>query len=225
MQDEAKPVAEPNTQDTEGKPARELTVGKVLLFTSLQAITFALIGLALWWFSDRPVSQFITFDLEQLLYGVGLAAILSALAFALFFGIPKVGEYLVRAQADNFSFLEKKLSFGGIVIISLCAGVGEEALFRAGIQTLMGDYTGAPIAIFVTSVLFALIHWSKPLVSLILFVIGAAFGWIFWVTGSLLIVMVGHTLYDVFALWYLQKEMHRLDIFGKGADKTKPSKP
>lgn len=56
-------------------------------------------------------------------------------------------------------------------------------------------------------------HLSKPVIGLILFAIGVVFGAIYWLTGSLLIVIVGHTLYDVFALWYLQRELHRMGFF------------
>ena len=58
-----------------------------------------------------------------------------------------------------------------------------------------------------------MVHFAKPLVAAIIFVIGVVFGCVYWITDSLLAVMVGHALYDVFALWYVQKEMHRLDVF------------
>ena len=98
------------------------------------------------------------------------------------------------------------------MIVSLGAGIGEEALFRGGVQTLAGEYMPAPLAVLVASALFAFVHMAKPPIAAIIFSIGVLFGTIYWQTGSLLMVMIGHALYDVFAIWYLQKEMHRLGV-------------
>ena len=186
---------------------------QLLALMTLQTAAFVAIGVALWWFSGRPVGAFANLDLDGVVLGGVLAAILIAAAAAVFFGLPKLSEYLIRAQAENFSFLEKPMPFWALIWISLGAGIGEEALFRGGVQTLAGDYLGAPLAILVASGLFAVVHFAKPLVAAIIFAIGVVFGCVYWITDSLLAVMVGHALYDVFALWYVQKEMHRLDVF------------
>jgi len=175
------------------------------------------LGLGLWVWSGRSAGTFVTFGGDEFAIGLALAGALILLAALTFYGLPKLSEYLVRAQADNFSFLEKPLPFPAIIWVSLGAGIGEEALFRGGVQTLAGDYIGAPLAIVLAAALFAAVHFAKPLVAAIIFVIGVLFGVVYWQTGSLLAVMIGHALYDVFALWYVQKEMHRLGVFAPQA--------
>ena len=42
--------------------------------------------------------------------------------------------------------------------------------------------------------------------------VGATFGAVYWLTGSLLAVMIGHALYDIWALKYLHGEFVRLGL-------------
>lgn len=185
----------------------------LLLLLTGQTLFFAAIGLGLWVISGRPPQSFVTFGIDQLANGALLAGVLVAVAAAVYYGLPKVSEYLVRTQAKNFAFLEKPLPFPAIVWVSLGAGIGEEALFRGGVQTLAADYVGMPLAISIAAALFAVVHFARPLIAAIIFAIGVVFGCVFWITGSLLTVILAHALYDVFALWYVQKEMHRLRVF------------
>ena len=179
----------------------------------LQTVFLLIIGLALWSLSGRSTSGFVTFGGDEMLLGLGLAAILVVIGAAGYYGFPRLSDYLVRAQAKTYAFLENPLPLWAIGLVSIGAGVGEEALFRGGVQTLAADYVGMPVAIVIASALFAVVHFAKPLIATIIFVIGAVFGVIYWQTGSLLAVMIAHALYDVFALWYVQKEMHRLGVF------------
>jgi len=189
----------------------------ILALLTAQTAVFVVLGLGLWVWSGRSAGTFVTFGGDEFAIGLALAGALILLAALTFYGLPKLSEYLVRAQADNFSFLEKPLPIPAIIWVSLGAGIGEEALFRGGVQTLAGDYIGAPLAIVLAAALFAAVHFAKPLVAAIIFVIGVLFGVVYWQTGSLLAVMIGHALYDVFALWYVQKEMHRLGVFAPQA--------
>ncbi|MEL7218301.1 MAG: CPBP family intramembrane glutamic endopeptidase [Pseudomonadota bacterium] len=179
----------------------------------LQTMIMVGLGIAAWWFSGRALADFISVDMTQIAMGLAIGAGLSAIVGAFFYSFPKISEELVRAQGHNLRFLENRLGFAAIIVISIGAGVGEEALFRAGLLTLASDYMAMPLAIFISSLLFALIHFAKPIISAIIFVIGAFFAVIYWQTGSLLAVMIGHALYDVYALWYVQKELHRIGYF------------
>lgn len=211
----------------ETDPEQEFPVGKVLLLLTLQATIFALVGLVIWLLSGRDLGSFVTFETSEFGLGLALAAALTAIAASTFYSFPKLSEKLVRDQGHDLDFLKHKLGFGPIIVISLCAGIGEEALFRAGIQTILTDYLGAPIAILLSSVIFALVHLRKPLVSFLIFLIGVIFGIAYWLSGSLLAVAIGHALYDVFALWYLQRELHRLKFYETtsqlGTDQAKQS--
>lgn len=194
------------------KPA--MTLGKAMVLLGFQAIGMIAIGKLLWGWSGRGVADFVTASGAQVLGGCALALVLIALALALFRAFPRYCETLVRMQAETYAFLGPKLGWPAIGFISLCAGVGEEALFRGGLQTFLGGHAGAPLAIAISAALFAAIHLGKPAITALLFAVGAIFGVVYWLTGSLLIVMIGHTLYDIWALRYLHREFVRLGLVG-----------
>lgn len=194
--------------------APEMSRAKLLFLLVAQCAVMMALGLALWWWSGRRTSAFIAFSLDELAKGVTLGVALILLAFALWKVFPRTGEKLIRMQADQYAFLLPHVSWPVIVAVSLCAGFGEEALFRAGLQTLLGDQVGTPAAIALSAALFAVIHLGKPVITLLIFLIGCLFGVVYWQTGSLLVVAVGHTVYDVWALRYLHGELLRLGLIG-----------
>lgn len=204
--------------ETEGQAAkREISLGKAMVLLGFQAIGMIALGQWLWSLSGREKAGFVSVSMTEVLQGLALGAALIALAFTMFRGLPRISEALVRMQAETYAFLGPKLGMPAIVFISLCAGVGEEALFRGGLQTFLGDYLGAPLAIVLSSAVFAAIHLGKPVITLLLLVVGLIFGTAFWLTGSLLAVMIGHALYDIWALRYLHCEFLRLGLVGEPA--------
>ncbi len=202
---------------TNDKELSDIPKRKLLALITAQAMFFAVLGLALWSLSGRPLGDFVTFDRDQTIIGLSLAAGMIATAAGTFLLFPRLTDWLVRAQGENFAFLRRKLSFSAIIWISVCAGVSEEALFRAGLQTLLTDYLGPAAAIAISSLVFALIHLAKPAVAGIIFAIGVLFGVVYFYTGSLLTVILAHALYDVFALAYLQRRLHQIGYFSDHA--------
>ena len=98
--------------------------------------------------------------------------------------------------AGLFSSLE--LSMQDILFISLAAGVGEEILFRAGVQPFLG--------IWGTSILFVAIHgyldprkWRVMVYGTAMTLIIAGIGWMFEHVG-LVSCMVAHFTIDVYLL-------------------------
>lgn len=199
---------------------KELSQRALLLITTLQTFGFVALGCAMWVCSDRMLGDLISVSLNQMFIGLAFAAALVGVAATAFIGKPEWTDWLVRAQGKNFSFLKDRLLAMPIVWISICAGVGEEVLFRAGLQTLLGDYLSAPIAIGLSSALFAAIHLAKPAVAILLFMIGVMFGVVYDYSGSLLAVIITHSLYDVFALAYVQHRLHKIGYFEDNSDCT-----
>lgn len=192
-------------------------MGKAVIALAVQAGVMVTLGMLLWHWSGRGLSDFVPFSLQDAFLGTGLGLALIAAAWTVFRILPRITEALVRMQAENYGFLGGQIGFPAIIVISLCAGIGEEALFRGGIQTFLGDQIGIPAAIGISSAAFAAIHLARPVISVMLFLIGALFGVIFWQTGSLLAVMIGHAVYDVWALRYLLNEFLRLGLVGEEA--------
>lgn len=213
--------------ETESDPThRDISTPALLTTIGAQCIVFTLAGLGLWYWSGRDPGDFVSFDPQQLILGIAIAVSMIAAGYALFKGFPQFGDKLVRDQVHNLPFLRNRLGPGAIIALSLCAGISEEALFRGGVFVLLGDYMPMVLALIVSSALFALVHFAKPVVGLLIFGVGAVFTLLYWWTGSLLAVIIGHALYDVWAIWYLQEEMHRLKVFDQNADHTlHPAQP
>ena len=56
------------------------------------------------------------------------------------------------------------------------------------------------LALLLAAILFGLAHWISMGYMLIVAILGLVFGVVFHFTGSLLLVMVAHTIYDLWAL-------------------------
>ena len=188
----------------------ELSTSKLMIALAGQALAFSAIGALLWYWSGRPLSDFVTLNQREIISGLLLGGGMCAVSALVFIGWRGVGDKLVLLQRESLGFMLGNMSMPTIIWISLCAGVGEEVLFRGGIQSLLADYIGHATAVVVASALFAVVHLSKPLISALLFLIGMVFGAVFIYTGSLATVMIGHAVYDIFALWYVQKRLHEL---------------
>lgn len=101
-----------------------------------------------------------------------------------------------------------------ILLLAAAAGIGEEALFRGGLQTFASDHLPAAAAILLSAALFAALHPISVGIVAMVFAIGLLFGIIYEVTGSLLGVMLAHAAYDVWALAIVQRELARRGMLG-----------
>lgn len=133
--------------------------------------------LYLYFFENYSLSQFIRWDeilKPETILGINLGIVYAFLAL-LFMGspvfesLPNRVEHIVRKM---------RLNIWDAFFLSVCAGVGEELLFRAGIQLILGPW--------ITSVLFVAIHgylnptnWRMSLYGLIVlpFIFLISFGY------------------------------------------------
>ena len=93
-----------------------------------------------------------------------------------------------------------------LALISLAAGVAEEALFRGLLLPVVQEWTSAITALVLTSLLFGAAHLVTRTYGLLAALIGGYLGALFLVSGSLLTPIVVHTLYDYIALEMLLAE-------------------
>jgi membrane protease YdiL (CAAX protease family) len=129
-----------------------------------------------------------------------------------------VGAHLLIASplldAVNSSYARMlgrfKLTFSEILLISLCAGVGEEMLFRGAIQPFLG--------IPISSILFVAIHgylnprdWRLSIYGIFMTIGIACLGYLAESRG-LLSAIVGHTIIDVYLLIYLQRSAKSIPV-------------
>ncbi len=94
-------------------------------------------------------------------------------------------------------------SLSQLALISVVAGVAEEALFRGAIQGSLARGVGPKLALVIASVLFGAAHLITWTYAVMATVMGAYLGALWLWTGNLITPMVAHALYDFVALIYL----------------------
>ncbi len=161
------------------------------------------------WTRYRPVRG----DYAQaILCGIALGGALVLLGVFIERLFPLLYERTARLQQKSAKLLGSRHNWAMFVWISVCAGMGEEALFRGGIQTVLADHLGNVAAVLIGSLAFALVHLAKPVIAVVIFVLGALFGSVYAVTGSLVTVIIGHAIYDIWATRTLHRTLKRLDL-------------
>ena len=90
----------------------------------------------------------------------------------------------------------KGLPPGGLFLIALAAGTGEELLFRGLIQQGLSDWAGAGFGLVAASVLFGLAHALNRYYVLVTVVMGFYLGLLYQASENILLVLLVHALYD-----------------------------
>jgi len=90
-----------------------------------------------------------------------------------------------------------------LILVSMLAGVGEEALFRGVLQTLLANLMNSWVALVGTSALFGLGHFISPTYAVLAGLLGLYLGGLSIAHNNLLVAIVTHALYDYIALNYL----------------------
>jgi uncharacterized protein len=134
----------------------------------------------------------------------GLAAVLLIGAFVLNWAYTTYVVPGVELQADIVAML-KALdgTTMGLVLkfiaVALLAPAIEEILFRGYLQTALSNRMNHHVAIWLAALVFAAVH-LQPLATPALMVLGAAFGYLYHRTGSLLTCIVLHMVNNAAAL-------------------------
>ncbi len=104
--------------------------------------------------------------------------------------------FFKEERKDYYELISSRLNLKlpVIIFLSLCAGVGEEIFFRAGLQPLIG--------LHLTSVIFVALHgylqltnWRVALYGLAMLMVIVGFGYLYHYTG-LYTVMMAHSIFD-----------------------------
>ncbi len=107
---------------------------------------------------------------------------------------------LVHLVEEHITPYLASVSAGGIVLVSLLAGVGEEVLFRGVIQAGLAERLPAWLAVGIAGLLFGAAHFLTLSYAVFATLLGSYLGILFLATGNLLAPAVTHALYDVVAL-------------------------
>jgi len=132
---------------------------------------------------------------------LGILAGLGGSAIALFL----ISRQFFKKERVYYSELISRLELDmwGMTFLSICAGIGEEIFFRAGIQPLLG--------IWWTAVIFVGLHgYLNPrnvrisIYGIILVGVIAIFGYLFEYAG-LFSAITAHALFDLVLFWKMDK--------------------
>ena len=194
--------------------ARQLTPRGVVFLMVMQNAAFCALGVLLWHWSGRePVEMVDWASPLGWLGGIALGLAFIAVAWGVCRAFPHMSDRFAEWQANTYRGFGRDLGWPAIVTVAFAAGIGEEVLLRGGLQTWLTDHVGPMWAILLASAAFAALHLARPIVTALLFVIGIVFGWIYWATDSLLMVMLAHAIYDVWAIRTLLRQLDRLGLF------------
>jgi membrane protease YdiL (CAAX protease family) len=112
-------------------------------------------------------------------------------------------------QGYDLSFVPSlPLKWLAVVVSAMSAGICEEVGFRGYMQWPIEQRHSTPVAIFISSVFFMLLHLSKGWAIIgmapIVFGAGILLGLLAWSSQSLIPGMIGHVVMDVglFAYWW-----------------------
>lgn len=115
--------------------------------------------------------------------------------------------YWIRTPEERRTMVVRKLlpqdrsEWGLYGITAVSAGIAEEAAYRGAIMSVLIGLTGMPwVAVLVSAVAFAVAHalqgWKSAIV---IFVMALAMHGLVFLTGTLVIAMVVHAVYDLLA--------------------------
>lgn len=104
-----------------------------------------------------------------------------------------------------------------LAMIALCAGAGEELLFRGLLQGVIADKVsgahGMWLGLVVASLVFGVIHWITPTYAILAGLVGLYLGWLFLWSDTLITPIVAHGVYDFLVLIYLVNKKRRPEPF------------
>lgn len=203
----------PPTDPAHPTPRRAVAFGETETGKAALAISGSLIFVALAYVvaAATGVSPHETLSVKGTAIGLGLAGVIPMLIVLLSLELIKHPRMIAFRdhQIRFFATIGFRFTPLRIVLMSLGAGIGEELLFRGALQAWLDDSLPLAVAIALPSIVFGLLHNNNLIYMLIAGAIGAYLGVLFAVSGNILVPIIAHTVYDVFAFAYTNRLIRR----------------
>lgn len=164
-----------------------------------------LVALALGWlFGIAPFAHTVI-DAEDSLVGLVAAA---PMLLVLWWGLQRphdaIGQ-VTRQAAQITQQLFAGASVPALLLLSMAAGFGEEALFRGLLQPLFASFGGEIVGLLLASAAFGLAHALSRAYAVLAGLIGVYLGVLYLATGNLMTPIITHATYDFIALLWLRR--------------------
>ncbi|MEK7794399.1 MAG: CPBP family intramembrane glutamic endopeptidase [Candidatus Hydrogenedentota bacterium] len=161
---------------------------------------FAL-AMVLGWWLDLRFWETLSFgaSLAPLTIGLTLPVLLAAVL------LERAPLAMGRQIRDDFHLVVrmfKGFAIWELALVSLLAGVGEEALFRGVLQPYLGGFMTPWLALLIASVAFGVAHSVSQAYTIFATIVGLYLGAIVLVLDDLALAAAIHALYDFTALTY-----------------------
>jgi membrane protease YdiL (CAAX protease family) len=92
---------------------------------------------------------------------------------------------------------------GGLLVVAMAAGLGEELLFRGVIQGGISQWAGASVGLVISSIAFGFAHALNRYYVMVTLLMGLYLGMLYQASQNLVLVVLVHGLYDWIVLRYL----------------------
>ncbi len=166
---------------------------------------------AMGWALETPLSGRVFLRWEDLGWGA-MATVPPLLAMLACTRLPwKALRCLMKEVDENIIPLFSRASSLQLILLSLLAGIGEEALFRGVLLGWLGSLMNCWVALGITSVLFGLGHLITSTYAFLAALLGLYMGALVLAYDNVLVAMVTHALYDYVALIYLLRRSRAMD--------------
>lgn len=153
-------------------------------------------------------------------FAVPLGIVFGSLTYFVMFSVSTSKLVRINSIQSLLTMLHglfKNFTWPQIVFVSILAGVGEEILIRGALQSFIVSLSSPLTGVVVASLIFGLLHFLTKTYVLITFLIGLVFAIAFYLTDSMLLVMVAHTVYDIWAFAMIVKFPHILGMQSNNA--------
>lgn len=182
----------------------------IVLLAVLFEAGLGILAVALGWLINCPIWQAIRWNVHDALAALVATAPL-VLLFFLCLRWPVGPLARIKSFADEvLKPLFRPCKLVDLAAISLSAGFGEEALFRAVLQSSLSRWLDLWPALALASLVFGLLHWITPTYAVLATAMGAYLGWLYLGSGNLLVPILVHALYDFVALAFVVQDRDRL---------------
>lgn len=178
-----------------------------LIVSSLVTIIFMKYPLKMFSFRDNFAMPKLSFDKYVILLPLAFLGIFATDVFSEILDLPN----LIEAEMGDMT----KTTIG-VLTIAIIAPLAEEVCFRGAIQQYLHKNGATPMrAIFVSSVLFAVMHMNPAQIPFA-FVVGLILGVFYWKTGSLILPCVIHMVNNGAACYLsnLDSEISFVELLG-----------
>ncbi|MDC0357341.1 CPBP family intramembrane metalloprotease [Oligoflexia bacterium] len=184
----------------------EKTVVQIALIG--EGLIVAVSVLLVYW---RQINLSITFSIATVSSGVLATVPLLIINFLILEKLARSQKFAVyrKFKEEIIRPLCSNLSPSSIFIVALASGFAEELFFRGVLNTELFQFMSQGLAITVSSLLFAYVHFIGllktywPLV-IFYFIFGAYFSYLALYTDNLLPCMLTHGVYNFIAMWYVR---------------------